>query len=409
MTEGPSASVDTPAGVPAALRGRRVCFAANAIEGAGGQGEFLRQMARALDLIPGAAIFSRRTGGGRAARVNLPFDRSARRLAFDALLATPGLRGRQDWLTLLADEDFDRRVAAVIGEADLVDGVIGQCADTLARVRPKVSRIVVTSLNTHFDHLADVLDAEHRRIGRPVPTFLHPRMRQRAARELALADLVRVNSDTARRTFVDRGVPADRVRVIHPAVDLDHFRPVPLPQGRLRVMAVASIDPRKGIRYLLQAFVDARLPDAELVLVGGTGDRWSRRMLEDYQRRDPRIRVAELDVTRVPVEHSYGTASVLVHPALEDGYGLVIPQALACGRPVIASRGAGASELIEDGVSGFVVDPASSGAIKTCLQALAADRRLLEQMASAAPLAVRGIGYPEFARAVAALYASAFG
>jgi glycosyltransferase involved in cell wall biosynthesis len=399
---------ETPGAVLSALRGRRVCFAANAVQGAGGQGEFLRQMAYALDTIPGSAIFSRHAGEGRAQRVNLPFERSARRLAFDALRATPLLRSRQDWLTLLADEDFDRRVAAEIGEADLVDGVIGQCANTLTRLRPRTARIVVTSLNTHLDHLADALEAEQRRIGRRVRSFVHPRMRRRAARELALADLVRVNSEMARRTFVERGVPADKVRVIHPAVDLDHFRPVPQPDEVFRVMAVASIDPRKGIHYLLQAFLDARLPNAELLLVGGTGDRWSRRMLEDYQRRDPRIRVVQLDVARVPVAQSYGAASVVVHPAIEDGYGLVIPQALACGRPVIASRGAGASELIEDGVSGFVVDAASSDAIRTRLRLLAADLRLRERVAVAAPSAVQGIAYRDFARAVAEFYASAF-
>lgn len=407
LTVGPVGS-DTPAAILAALRARRVCFAANAVEGAGGQGEFLRQMAYALDAIPGAAIFSRHAREGRAERVNLPFERSARRLAFDALRAMPVLRSRQDWLTLLADEDFDRRVAAEMGETDLVDGVIGQCADTLTRLRPRASRLVVTSLNTHLDHLADALEAEHRRIGRRVRSFVHPRMRERAARELALADLVRVNSEMARQTFIERGVPEDRVRVIHPAVDLDHFRPVPQRDEVFRVMAVASIDPRKGIRYLLQAFVDARLPNAELVLVGGTGDRWSRSMLEDFQRRDPRIRVVQIDVTRTPVDQSYGAASVVVHPAIEDGYGLVIPQALACGRPVIASRGAGASELIEDGASGFVVDAAASEGIRTRLQLLAADLRLRERVAAAAPSAVRGIGYPDFARAVAAFYASAF-
>ena len=390
------------------LDGRRICFLANAVAGVGGQGEFLRQMAQALDAIPGSVILSRHASAPRAVCVNLPFEGSARRLAFDALLATPLLRGRQDWLTVLADEDFDRRVAASIGPVDLVDGVIGQCCETLTRVRPRAARVVLTSLNTHLDHLVDVVEAEHRRIGYHGRCFVHPRMRRRAERELALADLVRVNSELARQTFIERGVPAAKVHVIHPAVDLDHFRPVPKPDDVFRVMAVASIEPRKGIHLLLQGFIDARLTRAELVLVGGTGDRWSKRMLEGYQRQDGRIRVVQMDVTKTKVEDSYGAASVVVHPAIEDGYGLVIPQALACGRPVIASNGAGASELIEDGVNGFVVEAASSGAIKTRLQTLAADLRLRERMAAAAPSAVRGLGYADFARAVAAFYSSAF-
>ncbi len=387
----------------------RVCFIANAVAGSGGQGEFLRQMAHALDQLPDARLYSRQATARRTACVDLPFARSASRLAFDALLATPGLRGRHDWLTLLADTDFDRRVAARIGPVDLADGIMGQCCRTFTRIRPRTARLVLTSLNTHIDHLAALVEAEHRRIGFRGPSFIHPRMRRRAAREIALADRIRVNSEWARRTFVERGVPASKVHVIHPAVDRDRFKPVPKRDEVFRILAVSSIDPRKGIHYLLQGFLDARLPDAELVLIGGTGDRWSRRMLERFQRQDARIRVVHTDVTTAPVADTYGAASVVVHPAVEDGYGLVIAQALACGRPVVASRQAGASELIQDGVHGFVVDAGSSDAIADRLQVLATDARLRERMAAAAPSAVARLGYDDFAQAVAAFYASVLG
>ena len=380
-------------------------FLANAVWGIGGQGEFLRQMALALDPIPGARVYCRRGRPDHVRDVALPFRPGVRRLAFSLLRGTPVLRRRVDWLTLLADVDFDRRVARRLGAVglDLVDGVMGQCRLTFERARPRARALVLTSLNTHIDHLASVLEAEHRRIGFTGPSFIHPRMRRRALREIALADWVRVTSDLARRTFVERGSRADRVVVIRPAVDLDHFRPQPVGAGPFRVMAVSSIEPRKGIHYLLQAFADAALPDAELVLVGGTGDRWSRRMVARYARQD-RVRIAFADVTRAPVTDTYGTASVVVHPALEDGYGLVIAQALASGRPVVASRGAGASELVQHGVNGFLVEPGSARGIADALRALAGDRALLAKMSAAAPAAVRGLGYPEFGRQVRRFY-----
>ena len=383
-----------------------VAFVANAVWGAGGQGEFLRQMALALDPLPAARVYCRRGRPGHARDVGLPFGPGVRRLAFSLLRGTPVLRRRVDWLTLLADVDFDRRVARRLGAADavdLVDGVMGQCRLTFERARPRARALVLTSLNTHIDHLVSVLEAEHRRIGFTGPSFIHPRMRRRALREIELADWIRVNSELARRTFVERGAREDRVVVIQPAVDLDHFRPQPVAAGTFRVMAVSSIEPRKGVHYLLQAFADAGLRDAELVLVGGTGDRWSRRMVERYVGVD-RVRVTFADVTRAPVTDTYGTASVVVHPALEDGYGLVIPQALACGRPVIASRGAGASELVQHGVNGFLVEPGSARGITDALRTLASDRTLLARMSAAAPAAVRGLGYAAFGRQVRQFY-----
>ena len=381
----------------------RVAFLANAVWGAGGQGEFLRQMACALDPLPAARVFCRQGRPGDARDVALPFRRSGRRLVFSALRRAPVLRRRVDWLTLLADVDFDQRVARRLGAVDLVDGVMGQCRLTFERARGRARALVLTSLNTHIDHLASALEAEHRRLGFTGPSFVHPGMRRRALREIALADRIRVTSELARRTFVERGVPGERLVTIRPAVDLDHFRPQPVADGPFRVMAVSSIEPRKGVHYLLDAFADADLPGAELVLVGGTGERQSRRMVDRAARVD-RVRVVVADVTREPVADTYGTASVVVHPAIEDGYGLVIPQALASGRPVIASRGAGASELVQHGVNGFLVEPGSAREIREALCALAADPALLERMSAAAPAAVRGLGYPDFGREVRRFY-----
>ncbi|PYS57915.1 MAG: hypothetical protein DMF74_24885 [Acidobacteria bacterium] len=93
-----------------------------------------------------------------------------------------------------------------------------------------------------------------------------------------------------------------------------------------------------------------------------------------------------------------------MHPALEDGYGLVVPQALASGRPVIATRQAGASELIKDGENGFVVESRSAKDLKDYLRLLAADRNLLEKMSQKAPITVAHLSYQNFAREVWGFY-----
>jgi glycosyltransferase involved in cell wall biosynthesis len=391
------------------MSGPRLAFAANASFGVGGQGEFLRLMIAALGAEPGASVYSRFVPPGHLHAVNLPFTGTARAAAFRALSLVPVLRGRHDWLTLLNDLDFDARVAAAIEPPALFDGIMAQCCTTVARLKRGSTRVVVTSLNTHIEHLARTLEAEYRRVGASGPSFVHPSMIARALREIDAADHIRVNSELARRTFVDAGVAGTRVTAIHPGIDLDHFRPAPKPDGVFRVLAVSSIDPRKGIHDLLQAFEQAKLPGAELVLIGGTGDRWSKNMLAGYRARHQGITCRSADIMTASSAEIFGPASVLVHAAVEDGFGLVVPQALASGRPVIVTRTSGASELVQDGRNGFVVDARSPLQIAQRLQLLAHDAALWESMCAASRPSVEYLSYAGFARSVKTLYERVMG
>lgn len=384
----------------------RPVFAANARAEVGGQGQFLSQMSRALVGTP-AKIFSRGASGAGIDAVSIPF-RGPRRGLFDVLLGAPYLRGRQDWLTLLSDVQFDRSVASQLSAEPApthVDGVMAQCLDSLARAKSLGARTIVTSLNSHITHMRRAMDEEYARVGNTGHHFVHPAMERRALAEIDAADHIRVNSHIAKATFIDAGVDDARISVIHPGVDLAHFHDVPRRDEVFRVTTVATIDPRKGIHDLIAAFTDAALPNAELEIIGGTSDRWSRRLMDDATKRHGNIRMRSLDVARVPVDESYGRASVPVHPAIEDGFGLVIPQALASGRPVIATSAAGASELIRHGENGFVVPPRGRREITEHLRALHSDHALRARLSSAARASVSHLTYDAFGRAVLEMYA----
>lgn len=391
------------------MSAKSIAFAANAWMGKGGQGEFLRGMVRALDASDRttAIIVSRFAHGKRARCIDLPFEGTLRRRAFDLISSIPFLRGRGDLINLLSDTDFDSRAAQVVPHVDMFDGVSGQCCQSFQSLSGKPTKRVVTCLNTHLEHMHRVVRDEQSRLGVGGRTKMHPRMLDRNRREIEMADRVRVCSSLARDTFLERGVPAKKISVIPIGIDLDHFQPVPIvddASAPFRVLLVSSVEPRKGVHYALEAFEQARLPNADLTVIGGTGDRWSRKMLESFQSRLPQVRQMHLDVMSAPVEQSYGAASVLVHAALEDGYGLVIPQALASGRPVIATRQSGAAELIQNGVNGFVVESRDVDAMADRMSLLANDRNLLEKMSNAAPASVAHLGYQEYGQRVLELY-----
>ena len=380
-----------------------ICFAANATEGQGGQGEFLRQMIYAADRFPQGRILSRQAKTSRAACVNVPFQ-GWRAWSFRQLLRTPVLRRRRDLLNLISDVDFDSQLLAHLDGVQLLDGVMGQCSRTFERLAHQRVSLVLTALNTHIDHVADVLAEEHRRLGIRAPGFVHPRMRVRVRREVECAVRIRAVSDASRESFIERGVAADKIEVVLPAVDLDYFRPVKKKDDVFRVLAVLTIDSRKGAYYLLKAFGRAAIPNSELTIIGTTGDRWSNQMLQGFLGRLNNLRLQRADVLRDPIEDTYGQASVLVHPAIEDGFGLAVAQGLACGIPVITTRQTGASQLIQEGRSGYVLECRDVDGIVDRLRYLAQNRSLLKQMSEAAPNSVAHLGYPEFVENVAKFY-----
>jgi glycosyltransferase involved in cell wall biosynthesis len=86
-----------------------------------------------------------------------------------------------------------------------------------------------------------------------------------------------------------------------------------------------------------------------------------------------------------------------------------VPQTLACGRPVIVTRAIGASELVRDGETGFIVDARSVPQLVEALRALAADRRLWAGMCDRCRPSVSDRDYATFAREVRAMYSRVLG
>ena len=203
-------------------------------------------------------------------------------------------------------------------------------------------------------------------------------MVERVNGEMALAARVRVSSQWAADSLVAGGVPAARVTCLQQPVDLDRFccGPVAGPSaGPLRVCSVGSLDLRKGFVYLLRAVrsVGAHVP-VSLRLVGATGDRCSRMLLERERQ--------GLDVTVQPGDprDALDQAEVFALPTLEDGSPFAVAEAMACARPVITTTSTGAAEWVEPGRTGWLVPPASSEHLAEALAAAAHARPHLRQM-----------------------------
>jgi glycosyltransferase involved in cell wall biosynthesis len=208
----------------------------------------------------------------------------------------------------------------------------------------------------------------------------------RSAREYALADAVRVASTFSRDSMVERGVAAGKVAVVRYPIDVRRFVPPSAPRdgtGRLRVCCVASIGLAKGFQYLLEA-ARATGPDrVELELVGGTDSRGARLLLARL--RDG-MTVRQGSVPQLL--EAYQRAELFVLPSLHDGWGFVVPEAMACGLPVVVTDTSGARDLVEPGRTGWIVPAGDAAAIAEVLREALADRGRLARMGAAAREAV---------------------
>ncbi len=237
---------------------------------------------------------------------------------------------------------------------------------------------VLDNPNGHIRNFAAVYRRECRRWGggwyrgHPIPAMV-----RRVEAEYELADRIRVSSEWARQSMVEYGVPGDKITVVPQPIDTGRFTPAerwPDPTGPLRVCYVGSLDLRKGFVYLLRAVRQLGADRVHLTIAGNTGDRASRKLFE-REARGLTVHLRPGDP--VPVYHR---AELFVLPSLEDGFGFVTAEALACGLPVAVTDQCGASEWVRPGETGWVLPAGSVDALTAVLDEALTQRHRLADM-----------------------------
>ena len=290
----------------------------------------------------------------------------------------PVVRRLRDWTNLWSDRHFDHYVARRLNKADLFQGVAGQCHESLRRARALGCRTAVDCLTTHIDDFESHQKIECAKFG--VRPATHARSRRKQVEEYGRADLIRVLSEHAKRTFVERGIPPEKIHVARPPIDVREFPQAEFRDSKFRISFVGLLDPWKGFHYLVEAFQALDVPDSELCLWGGTGSRAISNYLRERMAQTPAIKLHQVSVRQLGYGKVYGISSVLVHPSLTEGFGYVVAEAMASGIPVIVTPNTGAADLVVDGQNGFVVPARDSGAIRERLTYLANHPAALREM-----------------------------
>jgi glycosyltransferase involved in cell wall biosynthesis len=284
-------------------------------------------------------------------------------------LAAAKLKMPNPWVDLIwerQEQAFDRACARVVArerpEAYL--GVEHGALQALraARANGVAAGLIYTSLhhqyrekwlNPELAKFPNLMDASSRQIAQR-----DGRRDARRDEELRSADFVHANSELTARTLVAAGFSADRIITVPlggpPALpERDLIR---TPPATPIVLFAGNVAVHKGAHLLLEAWKSlGNVRGGRLDLYG----HWA--LPASYH---PAQSDSVVEHGRVPTEMVRAAmrgASVLVLPSICDGFGMVVSEAMAQGLPVICSSNAGASQLVEEGVNGFVVPPADPG------------------------------------------------
>lgn len=187
------------------------------------------------------------------------------------------------------------------------------------------------------------------------------------------------------RDFVGRNFPG-RYQIIPNGIDHARFatRLEPIDRfedDRLDVLFVGRLEKRKGLEHLLRAWptVHRAMPRVRLLVVGGG------RRLEGYRAWVRAHGWNEVHfighVSSEDLVRYYQTSDVFCAPSTgQESFGIVLLEAMAAGRAIVASRIPGYAEVVEDGAEGLLVEPRSPGALAAALTRVLGDAGLRRSM-----------------------------
>ncbi len=277
----------------------------------------------------------------------------------------------------------------------------GQALRSIKAAKKVGAKIIIESGSTHKLHKDAIIADEYARTGIAVNRSTES-YRKASFDELALADYIFVPSDFAKKTFVDAGFSPEQLFVIERGADLTRFRPGNPQHETFKVLFVGRVSLRKGVRYLLEAWDNLKLRNAELIVAGAI-DKTIQPLIAKYSGNSS---ITFTGLLKDPAA-AYRDAHIFVFPSLEEGSAKVTYEAMASGLPVITTPNSGS--LVRDALDGFIIPAGDSAALQHKITELYENRESVEVMGKSALERVKPYTWQRYRQTLLKTYEELFG
>jgi glycosyltransferase involved in cell wall biosynthesis len=285
------------------------------------------------------------------------------RLLWAAWRRLPG-SGRAWNMPLVATTAYaDRLASQWVPASTIFHGWTGNSLACIRRARQQGSIILIEQVSMHPREWKETVLEECARFGvhpRDCRAILPDPLMRRMEREFEMADAILVPSQLARRSF-ERAGYGERSIAVNAGVDHHFFAPPSAAASRdlFRVCYAGRVELPKGLPYLLKAWNQLRLPQAELVLIGEVAPEMHRFI---RQWALPNVRLLGF-LPPSELAKWYRKSQVFVFPSVNEGLARVLLEAMSCGLPIVATELSGVEDCITTGVEGHVVPARNTEAL----------------------------------------------
>ena len=243
--------------------------------------------------------------------------------------------------------------------------------------------------SSHIEVQDRILQEEYKKYGQPFA--VHPAVIEKELKEYEAADYISVPSFFVRDSFIEQGVPAQKL-FLNPYGVSSFFTTGGGEKTKggkkvFRIVYAGGISVRKGLIYFFRALAALSIPpEAYEVWFLGTVEPLMAEKIREFQKPNWKFWG---QVNHYELPNYLRQCDLGVQPSLEEGLSMVIPQMMSCGLPVIASTNSGGANMITDTVNGFIVPIRDPSAIAEKIEWLYAHPDFLRIMQKKADTSIR--------------------
>jgi glycosyltransferase involved in cell wall biosynthesis len=321
---------------------------------------------RAFSAWPDVEIFDPNGDGLRLVR-RYTFYRHAHRILWGIWRRLPGSKFSRTLPAVFFAALADWLFARWIPSSTIYHGCAGVCLLSMKKAKRLGAITMIENATMHARDWQKAVIEECKAFGvlpRNCRATLPRLLIWRLEREYERCDYIIVPSTIAGESFAAAGL-REKAIVVKAGVDHQFFSPPAVVKSRaiFRVCYVGRVELAKGVPYLLQAWKQLDLADAELVMAGEIAPEMDA-VIKSYAL--PNVRLTGI-LPPSQIAECYRVSHLFAFPSVNEGLARVLFEAMACGLPVVATEKSGAEDLITQGVEGTIVPARDTSALAAAI------------------------------------------